>query len=345
MEFDIKDRVTMFKNIVRNLKKVKNGDNGVLIGQGVQGKVYKNIIKDDKVVLKVTTLDATQKKLKDSPFNTKALMQPPFIELTANLLVRELVLQRVCQNFTMMYDYNISECGKKSCTNQYMEYINYSTFEDWCNRGHNNTLWRNALFQILAGLYALRRHFNMTHNDFHDENVLVYKVESGGYWVYNINGVRYYVQNLGYIFCIADFGFSWIPGKMYPKDYVSEPGVCQNGKRRVATDIYKLRSNLKPILKKMKDINNFKSVFLKEFDKLTGVDNKRIYINKITDIIESLYGSKIYEPFKDCDDNPNYCYDKKKYVSGKCIDTFNLSRRLKKYKRLPKELYNFIVSP
>ena len=44
--------------------------------------------------------------------------------------------------------------------------------------------------------------------DSHSGNFLFRKIKKGGYYHYNIYGKDYYVENLGYVWEIQDFGFS-----------------------------------------------------------------------------------------------------------------------------------------
>lgn len=79
----------------------------------------------------------------------------------------------------------------------------------------------NALFQILAGLYALEKHGQVFNNDIKAPNILYYNVTPGGYWIYNIMGKRYCVPNMGKLFIINDFGVS---SAYVPHLYASELG-------------------------------------------------------------------------------------------------------------------------
>jgi len=78
----------------------------------------------------------------------------------------------------------------------------------------NAKLIANFIFQVLSALYTLQKYFNMTHNDLHWGNVLVHEIQKGGYWKYTIDGIDYYIENLGYVFVLWDFGMVEIPGKM-----------------------------------------------------------------------------------------------------------------------------------
>ena len=72
----------------------------------------------------------------------------------------------------------------------------------------------NCVFQICAGLYALEKFYDMTHNDLHYGNILVHEITPGGFWHYKIDGHNYYVPNLGYVFLLWDMGMAHIPGKI-----------------------------------------------------------------------------------------------------------------------------------
>jgi hypothetical protein len=75
----------------------------------------------------------------------------------------------------------------------------------------NSELIMNCVFQVFAGLYALKKFFKMTHNDLHPGNILVKSVPAGGHWLYIIDGQKYYLPNLGYVFILWDLGFIHVP--------------------------------------------------------------------------------------------------------------------------------------
>jgi hypothetical protein len=47
---------------------------------------------------------------------------------------------------------------------------------------------------------------NAYHNDAHAGNFLFHKIKPGGYFHYNIYGKDYYLENIGYLWVIWDFG-------------------------------------------------------------------------------------------------------------------------------------------
>jgi serine/threonine protein kinase len=78
----------------------------------------------------------------------------------------------------------------------------------------------SILFQILFAVASIQIQYGMFHNDIKKENILVKVIPSGGYWVYKLNGKKYYVPNHGYIVALNDFGVSiaYKPG-IAVKDY------------------------------------------------------------------------------------------------------------------------------
>ena len=198
------------------------------ISSGIEGVVYKVILgknnKNDPLILKQIDL----KKLKITKgvksvmlnarpedvyhifYTTRNFNYPSLIEVVANTLTNQLVLQNVCPHYILNYHWNYDN----NTINLYNEYATFGDFYKWTKMDHSHETWMNALFQILVGLYAIKKYYNMHHTDFHTGNILVHKVKPGGYWIYTINRKNYYVPNLGYIFLLSDFGFAWIPNKL-----------------------------------------------------------------------------------------------------------------------------------
>lgn len=221
------------------------------IAEGVEGEVFKATKKDDKefptIVIKRVdliaikhskainrfTLAATPDALYELFESKKVFNNNGLIELIGCTLVNQLILQKICPNYSMNYYWDVEDTRKHEDTredkrikhlNTYNEYVDGGDFESWAERHDEPTLWFNALFQIMAGLSAMKRYYNMLHTDFHTKNILIKKVKPGGYWRYTIDEKDYYLPNLGYVFLIHDFGFAWIPRKMkvdwYYKKYL-----------------------------------------------------------------------------------------------------------------------------
>jgi hypothetical protein len=75
------------------------------------------------------------------------------------------------------------------------------------NRGvHTSIEWKNILFQLIIALYAMQKH-EIIINDFSiSTNVFIKDLITKGpitqYWKYIINGIDYYLPNLGYLLLI-----------------------------------------------------------------------------------------------------------------------------------------------
>lgn len=74
------------------------------------------------------------------------------------------------------------------------------------NNKSNLNLLKNAYIQVLISLFTFNMVTNSFHNDAHWGNFLYHKIKPGGYIHYRIQGVDYYLENLGYLWVIWDFG-------------------------------------------------------------------------------------------------------------------------------------------
>lgn len=200
------------------------------ISSGIEGVVYKGVLAQQKDKPKEVTIvkQIDLKKLKQTKgvrsvmlnaypqdvyhifYTTRNFNYPSLVEIVANTLTNQLVLQNICPHYILNYNWNYDN-------NKLVLYNEYATFGDfykWAKMEHSEEMWINALFQITVGLYAMKKYYNMHHTDFHTGNILVHKINPGGYWVYTINRKKYYLPNLGYIFLLSDFGFAWVPKKL-----------------------------------------------------------------------------------------------------------------------------------
>lgn len=66
-------------------------------------------------------------------------------------------------------------------------------------------LWSAWLFQIIASLCILQKHYNFTHNDLHTNNV-VWKKTDKPYLYYKKDSTIWKIPTYGYVFQIIDFG-------------------------------------------------------------------------------------------------------------------------------------------
>lgn len=72
----------------------------------------------------------------------------------------------------------------------------------------NSRLIQNALVQVMLSLFSLYAITGIQHRDSHWGNFLYHKIRPGGYIHYKIEGQDYYLENLGYLWVIWDFGLS-----------------------------------------------------------------------------------------------------------------------------------------
>lgn len=210
------------QSIFSKCKKISSGIEGVVY-KAILGKSNDNMSRDTIIVKEVDlkklkiTKGGNSVMINAKPenvyhiFNTEHTFKyPSLIEIVANTLTNQLVLQNICPHYILNYHWNYDN----NTINLYSEYATFGDFYKWAKMKHSNEMWMNALFQISVGLYAIKKYYNMHHTDFHTGNILVHKVKPGGYWVYTINRKNYYLPNLGYIFLLSDFGFAWIPNKL-----------------------------------------------------------------------------------------------------------------------------------
>ena len=275
------------------------------LASGVEGVVYKTIFKGPKqkanqFVMKKINLKAiksgkgiTKSELDLTPdqiytlfYSNKSFKKPSLIEIISSTLTNQLVFQNICPHFAINYYWDY----RTNIVTLYNEYINY-TFESWIQQKHSNQIWFNALFQIMYALASLKKMFNMLHTDLHIGNILVQKIKKGGYWIYKLNGVDYYLPNLGYVFIISDFGFSWIPNKLYISWYYKDrlKYITKNGQ-----EFY----DLFDFIDSIKEIKNIPSYFVSEIDKLFNPKEFLVYTSDYPENTSSDYPKDITKSYR-----------------------------------------------
>lgn len=191
-----------FLNLLSNVK---------LIGQGAFGNVYTgNINNSPQFVIKEAVL--TEKEQDNLQLN-KSLN---FIshayypdEYRISVLVNRAIYDEECPNFLLTY--NIALCrncrlSNKTCSTVFVEkaYGDLTALSQTLNR----ELVLSAIQQLMAALFWLHSKFGIYHNDIKKENILFLKGLNQGYTKYIVNDIEYNVKNVGYTFCLNDFGLS-----------------------------------------------------------------------------------------------------------------------------------------
>jgi hypothetical protein len=278
-------------------------------------------------------------------YSKNAFDKPSLIEVISLTLTNQLVFQKICPHFNINYDWNY----ERSTIRLYNEYATHGDFTNWIKGNHSQKVWLNALFQIMVGILAIQRYFNMIHTDLHIGNILVHRVKPGGYWTYIIDKKKYHVPNLGWVFLLSDFGFSWIPNKMSVTWHYTNilKYITKSGKNLYdfITLFKSLQNNkdvpdtIKTIMKSMFTTSDF-IVFKKKYYKNlynTYKNNKRYKKTRpvykmIIKQYRKLYSNKPHKLSKKIIQN---FYNKPGYTKPKgekCIETYSLDKKFLKSK-------------
>ncbi len=170
-----------------------------------------------------------------------------------------------------------------------------------------NKIVRNAIVQIYISIIFFNKYSNYNHNDTHFNNFLYHKINEGGYFHYCINDKDYYIENIGYLWVINDFGLAsdlesnksdliFFTKSMLDSFANKNINDCSENKKNIKklyTFLSKTLNNffeklLKLLLKKTSTINDIIIFINKEFktDFLTTNNKPDNIINKIPYIIE-----------------------------------------------------------
>jgi serine/threonine protein kinase len=139
-------------------------------------------------------------------------------------LINKLLIKRRCPNFFFTFATKFSPCysitlssRKKftgSCSAIYSELASGVLPLDL-----NPDVQCSVLFQILSGLHALQYYYQIIHSDIKRSNILFYRTlpnhfiknslsSNKTYWEYEILENTYYIENMGYLVYISDFGLA-----------------------------------------------------------------------------------------------------------------------------------------
>ena len=202
------------KHVIRHAEKLTV----INEGQEYKGKLLLSNIKSalkkqNKVILDVK--DVNELSTRIGPYNSKVLKEA------------------------------INDNISNSCVLLVNEYANEGDLKYWLKTKNwlqpetrSAKEWNVMFFQVFAGLYTLQKYFDLTHHDLHWGNVLVHKIQPGGFLTYKIDDEYYKVPNIGYLFTLWDFGYAHIPGKLKArKDYNM---YDLKGVNRYSVDYYRI---------------------------------------------------------------------------------------------------------
>ena len=202
-------------------------------------KYYKNIestgkfsdileveLKDINTKISIKKLPVTSEE-KQNMYNSE---YPIWRELKNYKITSKLVKKWICPNLQLYYGYFL--CNLCSFRNERIkpglcllilkEHSEY-TFHEWIiseikkdtykNNSKKNKInfWKNIYFQIFIALFAIQKHYYLVHGDLHWDNILVNTFEitdKTEYLLYVVNGMYYYLPNIGFQLYLTDFGKS-----------------------------------------------------------------------------------------------------------------------------------------
>jgi hypothetical protein len=394
MEYTSKERkkdLVKFMNNVNSELKNNNYNfvyellNSKVLSSGIEGKIYKSTfkypnygqmiiiiksvnllsIKESKIISK-KVLEATPNELygmfkSETEYNKNSL-----IELISQTLTNQLIFQKICPHYSLNYYWEFDSDYK--IISSYNEYANAESFYKWGQKEHSNKIWFNALFQIMYSLICLKRYYNMSHTDFHTDNILVQKVKPGGFWTYTLNNKKYYLPNLGFVFLLHDFGFSWIPGKLVVKWHYKDTLKYITDIGKEFYDLGNFINNLKIDFKLPRYFewfidNNFlpeeieyiltKDYYKQLYEYIPNKELKKKY-KEYPDINKNYKGNKMtlekkfYFLFYDINSHDlsknkfaeKYLYKNK--ITGRPIERYSSDKYLN-YKKLPKNLQKMLI--
>lgn len=244
------DRIELYNYYVDYLSdgKINNEKfNRKMIGVGGQGYVYLLDFGDNiKIVRKKTYVNKIIKKYikPEKMYSNTALKKSQFIEILCNILYSYIVLNQINRHFIITYETIVKE-RNRICNEDYpykiynyIEYINGVNLIDYLqNKNGNNKIdimhIKILIFQLVSGLYTMRKYFTMKHLDLHSENIMIQKEDIESYHKYIIEKDEYIIPDKGETLYILDMGHcyeknkltSWFVGKKYKRKEVSNNPV------------------------------------------------------------------------------------------------------------------------
>lgn len=146
------------------------------------------------------------------------------IEIKILMQVSNIVINKINPHFPIMYNTffcNIREKNRDlpKFANNKDYFINLNELANgdlkmFMLKEYNNyRLVNNAMAQVFIAILSFHS-LGYSHNDAHWGNFLYHKINPGGYIKYNINGNEVFIENLGYLWIIWDYGFTKLFDKL-----------------------------------------------------------------------------------------------------------------------------------
>lgn len=193
---------------------------GKFLGKGSYGNVYSGTL--------APSTDYAVKLSKLKPEATKAYSREIsswFEVFFLKDIIKPIIENKICPNLPLLIESLVCKKCTLTLSDEKITTPCITTIIEKANGNLKNYLkeakptipeLHSALFQIMAGLYAIQKYGQIMNFDVKKENILFYNIKPGGYWVYNIYEKNYYIPNYGKIFILNDFGISRIMSPKYP---------------------------------------------------------------------------------------------------------------------------------
>ena len=142
----------------------------------------------------------------------------------------------------------------------------------------NKIIW-NAIVQIFLSIMFFHKYINAFHRDGHSGNFLYHETIPGGYYHYNIYGVDFYLENIGFLWVIWDFGLV----KPFPNSKLinnNKYGIS-NSTTTINIDYFKI----------LKDGFRHKNI-------LGGVDDKYMFSDNINFFIDEIFSVLLLDEYR-----------------------------------------------
>jgi len=143
-------------------------------------------------------------------------------EIKIGKKINRLLIDMKCPHFLFCYGYLICKTKKNKfddipfvnngyfIINELADNTFFYLIVELCKTKNNefHNIMRNAFVQIYLSIIFFNKYSKYNHNDTHINNFLYVKIKAGGYYHYKLFGIDYYVENIGYLWVINDFGLA-----------------------------------------------------------------------------------------------------------------------------------------
>ena len=228
-----KERHKKYEKIMEYLKNIKIGKKGCIKPASKENTYTLN--SDIGLYKQIGSVSAFGVVYKSININKKYVSNniPTFvtkIQLMSDVFKYELQTLQIFMNLTdnhnipcFPYIYNIMECNniikdknyptplqKATKRNKYYTLILYELASGDLisflkKKERDYKIWKNCYEQLFMSIFAFHSIIKYNHNDCHSKNFLYRKIKKGGCFCYIINGIHYYIENLGYVWMIWDY--------------------------------------------------------------------------------------------------------------------------------------------